>query len=185
MGSPSTDLPQSHAEPPRQELVLQASEPSRAAHAVLVVGFNKRPESLTALVTATDLGRRLAAELRVIHTVDLTDYPVDPDGAEWENKAQQALQHEQETVAHQLAGYDFGWSYVALRGDPVETLSRVADESNALMIVIGSRGEGWHRLFDRIASPSVSHRLIDSCGRPVLVVCHSHHEHSESSSSHV
>ena len=50
MGSPSTDLPQSHAEPPRQELVLQASEPSRAAHAVLVVGFNKRPESLTALV---------------------------------------------------------------------------------------------------------------------------------------
>ena len=128
MGIASTDLPESHPEPPTepasQELVLQASERSRAAHAVLVVGFDRRPESLAALETAAELGRRLAAELRVIHAVDLTDYPVDPDRADWEDKAQEVLQHEQETVAHQLLDYEFGWSYVALHGDPVRALGR-------------------------------------------------------------
>ena len=71
MGISSIDRPGSHPEPPteatRQELVLQASDRSQAAHAVLVVGFDRRPESLAALATAAELGRRLAAELRVIH----------------------------------------------------------------------------------------------------------------------
>ncbi len=149
MGSSSTDLRGSHPEPPaeptRQELVLQASERSQAAHAVLVVGFDRRPESLAALVTAAELGRRVAAELRVIHAIDLTDYPVDPDSADWEDKGRELLQQEQETVARQLAHYEYSWSYVALHGDPVRALSWVADELDALMIVVGSRGEGWHR----------------------------------------
>ena len=143
-----------------------------------MVGFDRRPESLTALMTAAELGGRLAAELRVIHAIDLTDYPVDPDRGDWEDKGQEVLQREQEIVAHRLADYEYGWSYVAVHGEPVRELSRAADESDALIIVVGSRGEGWHRLYDRIASPSVSHRLIQHCGRPVLVVCRCHHEHS-------
>jgi nucleotide-binding universal stress UspA family protein len=181
MAGSSTDLVEKHPEPPaeptRQELVLQARERSQAAHAVLVVGFDGRPESLAALVTAAELGRRVAAELRVIHAIDLTDYPVDPEGEDWEDKGRELLQQEQETVARQLAHYEYSWSYVALHGDPVRALSRVGDESGALMIVVGSRGEGWHRVFERIASPSVSHRLIQCCGRPVLVVGHPHSRH--------
>jgi nucleotide-binding universal stress UspA family protein len=177
----STDLPPSHpntaAAPAVQGVVQPASQPSKTAPAVLVVGFDRRPESLTALMTAAELGRRLAAELRIIHAIDLTDYPVDPERGDWEDSGQEALQQEEETVAHELAHYQYSWSYVALRGDPVRALSRVADETDALMIVVGSRGEGWHRVLDRMASPSVSHRLIERCGRPVLVVCHCH-EHS-------
>lgn len=182
MGISSTDLPSSHpdtpAAPVRQGVAQPASQASKTEPAVLVVGFDRRPESLTALMTAAELGHRLAAELRVVHAIDLTDYPVDPDRGNWEDKGQQVLQQEQETVAHQLAHYEYGWSYAALHGDPVRALSRVADESGALMIVVGSRGEGWHRVFDRMASPSVSHRLIERCGRPVLVVCHCHDEHT-------
>ncbi len=174
LGIPSSDLPCNHpntpAVPAKQGEIQQATRPSKAASAVLVVGFDRRPESLAALMTAAELGRRLAAELRVIHAIDLTDYPVDPDRGDWEDKGQQVLQTEQETVAHQLANYEYGWSYVALHGEPVRELSRAADESDALMIVVGSRGVGWHRLYDRITSPSVSHRLIQRCGRPVLVV---------------
>ena len=174
LGTPSSDLPCNHpntpAVPAKQGEIQQATRPSKAASAVLVVGFDRRPESLAALMTAAELGRRLAAELRVIHAIDLTDYPVDPDRGDWEDKGQQVLQTEQETVAHQLANYEYGWSYVALHGEPVRELSRAADESDALMIVVGSRGVGWHRLYDRITSPSVSHRLIQRCGRPVLVV---------------
>ena len=182
MGILSTDLPRNHLNTPtvpaKQGEVQQATRPSKAASAVLVVGFDRRPESLTALMTAAELGRRLAAELRVIHAIDLTDYPVDPDRGDWEDKGQEVLHREQEIVAHRLADYEYGWSYVAVHGEPVRELSRAADESDALIIVVGSRGEGWHRLYDRIASPSVSHRLIQHCGRPVLVVCHCHHEHS-------
>jgi nucleotide-binding universal stress UspA family protein len=175
LGTPSSDLPPSHPDAPtapaRAEAVQQSSQPSNPAPAVLVVGFNRHPASLSALTTAAELGRRLAAELRVIHAIDLSDYPEDIDRGDWEDKGQEALQQEQDTVAHQLADYEYGWSYAALHGDPASALSRVADESDALMIVVGSRGEGWHHLVDRIASSSVSHRLIERSGRPVLVVC--------------
>jgi len=52
-----------------------------------------------------------------------------------------------------------------------EDIVDVADEIDAAVIVIGSRGlAGMRRLFER----SVSHDVVDHAGRPVLVVPASH-----------
>src|SRR5262249_27159394 len=52
-----------------------------------------------------------------------------------------------------------------------EDIVDVADEIDAAVIVIGSRGlAGIRRLFE----PSVSHDVVDHAGRPVLVVSASH-----------
>jgi len=49
---------------------------------------------------------------------------------------------------------------------------------NAAMIVVGVRSHRRGRLLERLASPSVSHRLINHCQVPVLIV--SYHERGRS-----
>jgi nucleotide-binding universal stress UspA family protein len=142
----------------------------RAARGTLVVGFDRHPASLGALGSAADLGQRMGAALLVVHVVDLSDYPVDPDRPDWEDKAEQALAEEEAAVAATLASYPFNWTYEAVGGDPVNALIAAGVRVDALMVVVGSRGERLHRVMHRLASPSVAHRLIERCGRPVLVV---------------
>jgi nucleotide-binding universal stress UspA family protein len=149
--------------------------PPSGVDPTLVVGFDRSTASLTALGTAADLGARLNAELRVVHAVDLGDYPIDPDSADWEEQAAVNLEAERRSVSEALADYPFGWSYVAVRSEPAQALVSIADEVDALMIVIGARGNGWRHLLERLSGPSVSQRLINHCHRPVLVVSH-HHE---------
>jgi nucleotide-binding universal stress UspA family protein len=48
------------------------------------------------------------------------------------------------------------WTYEALRGEPAAGLTNAATDHNALMIVVGSRGEGLRRALARLADPSVS-----------------------------
>jgi nucleotide-binding universal stress UspA family protein len=88
------------------------------------------------------------------------------------------LDEESQRVSAALAGYRCGWSYVAVRSEPAEALDRVASDVNAAMIVVGVRSHGWRHLLERLASPSVSHQLINHCHVPVLVV--SYHERGRS-----
>ena len=136
----------------------------------LVVGFDQSEPSLAALEKAAEIGRRLGAELHVVHAIDLSDYPVDPDADDWESQAAKSLEQERGAVAVALAGYPYGWSYSALRAEPAEALNRVAERVDALMIVVGVRSHGWRHLLERLAGPSVSHRLMNHTHRPVLVV---------------
>lgn len=140
--------------------------------AAMVVGFDRSGASLAALEKAAEIGRRLGAELHVLHAVDLSDYPIDPDADDWESQAANRLEEERRTVAIALAGYPYGWSYAALRAEPAEVLNRVAEQVDALMIVVGVRSHGWGHLFERLAGPSVSHRLMNHAHRPILVVSH-------------
>ncbi|MFR9806699.1 universal stress protein [Pseudonocardia sp. RS010] len=147
-------------------------EPARPPQAHLVLGHGRDASSEAALPVAADLARRLQAQLHVVHGVDLADYPIDPDAADWEEQAQRVLVAQQQHVADALADADTGWSYHAWRGDPVGLLATVADETDALMIIVGSRGEGPGKVLDRIVERSVSHGLIARQHRPVLVVPH-------------
>jgi nucleotide-binding universal stress UspA family protein len=153
-----------------EQRVHRRLEPVRPPQAHLVLGHGRYASSEAALPVAADLARRLQAQLHVVHGIDLSDYPIDPDAADWEAQAQHVLAAQQQRVADALAGTDTGWSYHAWRGDPVELLARVADETDALMIIVGSRGEGFGKVLDRIFERSVSHGLIARQHRPVLVV---------------
>ena len=144
------------------------SEP--ATH--LVLGHGAGPQGPTVLHHGVDLAERLGAALHVVHVVDLADYPVDPDSADWEEQVQDVLAAEQREVESALADLPGPWTYRIARGDPVSQLRRVADGYDALLIVVGSRGEGAGSVLSRLLgpTPSVSHGLIARTHRPVLVV---------------
>lgn len=141
----------------------------------LILGHGRDSSSDHALTVAADLGRRLGARLHVVHAICLEDYPIDPDAADWEQGAA-AVAEERRHVEHLLTDTAVQWSYEARHGEPPAVLTRAADEHHALMIVVGSRGEGLRRTLARLADPSVSHRVIGHLRHPVLVVPLPHSE---------
>jgi nucleotide-binding universal stress UspA family protein len=150
--------------------VTSHTDPAPAMEPTLIVGQGRDPSSARALLVAVDLGRRLGARLHVVHAICLEDYPIDPDAWDWEEQGAAAVAELRRQVEHILADAPVRWSYEARRGEPAVVLTRAADEHHALMIVVGSRGEGLRRALARLADPSVSHGVIGHQHRPVLVV---------------
>ncbi len=72
-----------------------------------------------------------------------------------------------DAVETALAGTAVGWTYHASRADPA---ALVAEEHHALMIIVGTRGEGFGAALERLLGRSVSHGVIAGGLRPVLVV---------------
>ena len=140
------------------------------ADPTLLVGHGRDPSSDHALLAAVDLGRRLGGRLHVVHVIDLHDYPINVDAPDWEERGAAAVAAEQKHVERLLADAPVPWSYEARDGDPANVLCRAADENNALLIVVGSRGEGLRRTLGRLMDPSISHGVIQRQHRPVLVV---------------
>jgi nucleotide-binding universal stress UspA family protein len=144
--------------------------PTKKPTGTLVVGHCRDTASDHALAVAAELGHRLGAQLHVVHAVVLDDYPVDPDAADWDEQGEQALMDEREQVEAALARTDLPWSYQSCRGNPAIALAAAAAEHDALMIIVGTRGEGLRAAVSRLIKPSVSHALIEHQHRPVLVV---------------
>lgn len=154
----------------RSPRVLVDGVTEASALTSIVVGHDRQPQSQAALVVAIDLARRLSAHLHVVHAIDLADAPIDPDSADWEAQTKKALANERDEIAASLRDHATGWSYRVGHGDPARLLADTADESDALMIIIGSRGEGLRASVGRLGSAPVSHRLIQHAKQPVLVV---------------
>ncbi len=161
-------LPEFPTDTPR--IRIDGPAPRRAPVTTLVLGHGLDPASAHALQVAADLARRLDAHLHVVHGVDLRDYPIDPDAADWEEQARRTLAEQQQAVETALADSGQAWTYHASRGDPAALIAAVADEHDALMIIVGTRGEGLRAALERLLGRSVSHGIIRTQHRPVLVV---------------
>jgi len=138
--------------------------------AAIVVGHDRQLESVAALDTAMEFANRLDAELHIVHVRNLSDYPVDPDRTDWESYASERLEDERVMIIESMAGHPRPWSYYVGRGDPARRLIQLAEQHDALMIIVGSRGEGIRAALGRIIEPAVSHRLIEEAHCPVLVI---------------
>lgn len=136
----------------------------------LVLGHSRQPGANTALYVAMDLARRLRADLHVVHGVDLFDYPVDPDAADWEQQARRALDEQRRQVEAALVDFPMGWTYQAGHGNPARLIAAVAEETDALMIIVGSHGEGAGATIERLLAGSVSRTVLRRQHRPVLIV---------------
>ncbi|MCD2197341.1 universal stress protein [Actinomycetospora endophytica] len=159
------------ADLPGPVLHTQGPDPERAPSAHIVLGYAEGEHSDTILGLAADLATRLNATLHVVHIVDLTDYPLSSDDPDWDRKAAEHLAQEQRDVQTALAASPTSWTYHAAHGSPVALLRQVADDCDAMMFVVGSRGEGAGSIASRLLGrPSVSHGLIAHTHRPVLVV---------------
>jgi nucleotide-binding universal stress UspA family protein len=150
--------------------VSSAFDAGRTGGPTLVVGHGHDPSSDHALLAGIDLARRLGGRLHVVHVIDLNDYPVDVDAADWEQRGAEAVAAEQRHVERVLADAPVPWTYEACHGDPATVLCTAAQEHDALLIVVGSRGEGPRRALARLLDPSISHGVIQRQRLPVLVV---------------
>lgn len=137
----------------------------------LVVGYDQRPAAAAAIRLAASLATRLSVDVHVVHAIDLSDYPLDPDASDWEERAEQTCLQEKSAVERLMADFAGAWTYHAERGDPLRVLAAVATEHDALMVIIGSHGDGFGTTLMRVFDGSVERRLLSKhLSRPVLVV---------------
>jgi nucleotide-binding universal stress UspA family protein len=136
----------------------------------VVVGLDRCPASHHALRFAIELAAPLNAYLHVAHIIDLQDFPVDPDGDDWEECFADTLEQERTTACDLLSALPGNWTYYAHRGDPVHVLSALADTHDAVMIILGTPRGGLISAIERVLGASVSARLIRHAHRPVVLV---------------
>lgn len=73
-------------------------------------------------------------------------------------------------IAETLAGTGVRWSARALAGGPSAELTRLADELDAAMIVVGTRQAGFRGTMHEFFSGSVAVQLAHHQHRPIVVV---------------
>jgi nucleotide-binding universal stress UspA family protein len=133
----------------------------------LVVGYDQHPASHQAVLVAAALAQVLGATLLLVHVIDLADYPIDPEAANWETASADTLLAERRQAETLLAGTGIEWSYRIAQDDPAHALAEAAHEVDALFIVIGANGRG---LAQRLLHSSVPQALLRMQHKPVLVV---------------
>jgi nucleotide-binding universal stress UspA family protein len=141
-------------------------------------------EAEVATGTAVDLARMSDSELHVVHVLDVAPSPAllypeatDPEGAEVSDQAlEQDLQRRVDQLGRQIldaeaervqaAGGTVAGSHLAM-GDAPREIVHLAEDLDAGLVVIGSRGRGGIR---RALMGSVSDAVVRHAHCPVLVV---------------
>ena len=128
---------------------------------------------------AAELAYSLNVDL-VCAYVDVTTYlaeepdgraearPIDPDGIDDDIEGISAAIKER--LQDALDGTGVRWSFVTLSGDPARALGRLAESTNASVIVVGTRERGLGARFEELLVGSVAVHLTHRQHRPVLVV---------------
>lgn len=133
----------------------------------VLVAIDGSVESQRALRFAEDLAERYGSLLVIAHAVPAAD----KDEQGLFGPFQQALERAGgELLQQAIEGLQLPLHRARTRlvhGNPPEALCNLADELDADLIVVGSRGIG---AVGRLLLGSVSDRLLHTCKRPVLVV---------------
>jgi len=154
------------------------SEPKELVEPVIVVGVLP-DQPLWVVQVAGEFARTFGARL-VCVTVDATRYvlqdlpdgtlisaPIDPDQGDEEPTFPPERLDEIDAL---LSPMGVRWSMRELVGEAATSLMTVADEENALMIVVGTRQNGFGGAVRRFFGGSVAVRLTHRQYRPVVVV---------------
>lgn len=136
----------------------------------LVVGVDAHPEIHPALLYAIAFAGQLAAGLRIVHTIDPADYPIEPDSPYYEQEFADTLESECTRTRAALATFTGSWSYDLTGGDPAHLLTTIANACDAMMIVIGTPHRGLTSIFERFSRNSVATHLMHHTHRPLLMV---------------
>lgn len=145
-------------------------ESTTRTSAELVVGWNREPASAAALRYAVKLARHLEAHLHVVHIADVADLPVDPDAWDYEQQFQASVEAHAVAARKLLDELGANWTYHAMHGRPPDVLAELAEQVDAVMIVLGAPRGGVHSFIDTFAGQSVAHQLTRKHARAVLLV---------------
>lgn len=94
--------------------------------------------------------------------------PTDPDGIDDDIEGISAGIAER--LRQTLDGIGIGWSFVTLAGEPARALGRLAESTDAAIIVVGTRERGLGARVEELLVGSVAVHLTHRQHRPVLVV---------------
>jgi nucleotide-binding universal stress UspA family protein len=129
----------------------------------LLVGVDGLPPSLAALALAAEVAERLGGSLNVLHVFT-------PAGGVARDRSGRALGRTMTLVGAELRAIrdrGIGAHTVVRSGDPASTLVEVADDVDADLVVVGSRGHGGQ---GELLLGSVARTVADRVRRPTLVV---------------
>jgi nucleotide-binding universal stress UspA family protein len=137
--------------------------------AKVLVPVDGSPDAHRALDTALDLAGRLGARVTVLEVVEDFGplpgyYEAAPEGAD---RVRWLADQRFEDIVPALGTTDVAWDRLVERGDPADTVCRVAEQEAYDLIVIGSRGLSAVK---RFLVGSVSDRVVHHAPCPVLVV---------------
>jgi nucleotide-binding universal stress UspA family protein len=136
----------------------------------LVVGWDREPASAAALRYAVKLARHLEAHLHVVHIADVNDLPIDPDAWDYEQQFHASVEANAVAARKLLEELGANWTYHAMHGRPPDVLAELAEQVDAVMIVVGAPRGGMHSFIDTFAGQSVAHQLTRNHARAVLLV---------------
>lgn len=143
---------------------------TRWSSAELVVGWDREPASAAALRYAVGLARRLSAHLHIVHIADVADLPVDPDADDYEQQFHASVEAHAVAARQLLEELGANWTYHAMHGRPPDVLAELAEQVDAVMIVLGAPRGGVHSFIDTFAGQSVAQQLTRKRARAVLLV---------------
>jgi len=154
-----------------------AFQPAKISGPVLMGVVPGQP--LAVAHRAAELAYSLGVKL-ICAYVDVTTYlaeepdgrvealPIDPDGIDDDIEGISAGLSGH--LADALRGAGIDWSFVTLAGDPARALGRLAESTDASVIVVGTRERGFGARFEELLVGSVAVHLTHRQHRPVLVV---------------
>lgn len=113
---------------------------------------------------------RLNAHVHVVHIQDMDDEPLDPDCDSWESQSRTAIAAAETSAHDEFSTGDVSWEYHRAHGPAAVQLLGVAQQCDALMIILGSPRGGPASALDTLLGQSVSHRLIGARRVPLVLV---------------
>jgi nucleotide-binding universal stress UspA family protein len=155
--------------PERRKATPEGHDGLRLRH--LLVGVDGSAASRAALDVAADVAAMLGGSLSVLHVFEhVRPFPVAPRGDRGtegnECVRDQALEL-LEAAARDIRRRGVGVQVVLRSGEPASTLLALADDVDADLVVVGTRGRGGPA--DMLLG-SVARTVADRAGRPTLVV---------------
>ena len=138
----------------------------------IVVGVDGSSGSAAAVSWCAEMAGDLDAEVVAVYALppilDLVP-PASPPSAPvyYSDETRQQLVEQLEDRCEPLRRGGAAYQATIAEGRPAETLMRVADDTDAAMIVVGRRGTGG---FVELVVGSVPHQLTHHATRPVVVV---------------
>ncbi len=131
----------------------------------IIVGYDGSDCARAALDTAADVATALGDELVVVYA-----YEVNRMGGEVQDYAKSLKERSEEVMdhaIHQAAAKGVKIETVVVEERPAAALVRLADERDARLIVVGTRGESPIK---GALVGSTPHKLIQLADRPVVIV---------------